>query len=152
MSLGANNRFRMSGETLNSLALVGSRGNMKLILFKLISRMHSLSISCKISPWWMPEYLTDVSSAIGSGNGLLYQCWPIFMTPCAVTSPQRINSIGQWLVAIQFSVYLKLNMQSAMAYAVITKCCLTKLKFHIRIQPWSSFQFYIHHLWQTFNH
>ena len=56
---------------LNSLTPGRCGCNLKSVMFKLISRIDILSISCEIAPRWMPQDLIWWLVNIGSGNGLV---------------------------------------------------------------------------------
>ena len=73
--------------------------NLEIVIFKLISRMNILSISCEIVLIWMPQDLTDDKINIGSGNGFvpsgnrhcLNQSWHRSMPSFGATRPQWVK-------------------------------------------------------------
>ena len=85
---------------VNSLASEKCSCNFKLVIFKFISRIIILSISCNIALRWMPEYLTDNKSTLVQvmawcrqvPSHCLNQCWPSSMMPYGITRPQWVNS------------------------------------------------------------
>ena len=69
--------------------------NFKWVIFKLISRITILSISCVIALMWMPQHLPDHKSAIIQviacsqtvPSHYLNKCWRIYMVMYAVKRP-----------------------------------------------------------------
>ena len=83
---------------LNLLVPGRCRCNLKLVIFKLMSRVDILSISCEIALRWMPQDITDDKSTLVQVMGwclqatshYLGQCWPISISPYGVARPQML--------------------------------------------------------------
>ena len=87
----------MTDPCLNSLAPGRCGYYLKLIIFKLASRINVLSVSCEIVLRWMPEDLTNDKSTLvqvmawcrQATSHYLNQCWPGSISPYGVTRPQN---------------------------------------------------------------
>ena len=85
-----------AGPSLNSLAPGRCDFAFKLIIFKLISRIDVLSISCEIALRWMSGNLSDDELTLVEVMGCcrqtashyLNQCWRSFMWPYGIARPQ----------------------------------------------------------------
>ena len=74
--------------------------NLKLIIFKLTSRVDILSISCEIALSWMPQDFTDDKSTLvqvmdwyrQATSYYLDQCWPRSISPYGFTRPQWVKT------------------------------------------------------------
>ena len=96
------------------LNVVPGRGgcNLKLVIFKLTSRVDILSISREIALMWMPQDFTDDKSTLVQAmawchqatSHYLGQCWPrsIYIAPYGVARPQWVKE-SNWNVAIRRS-------------------------------------------------
>ena len=81
--------------TFKSLYTVWCCCNFTLVILKLISRTHILSIFSEPALRWMPQHLTDDSPTSvqimawyrHATNYYLSQCWPRSMSPYGVTRP-----------------------------------------------------------------
>ena len=84
----------------NSLAPGRCGCYLKSVIFKLVSQINILSISCEIVLKWMPPDLTDDKSTLiqvmawcrQATSHYLNQCWPRPM-PYGITRPQRANGL-----------------------------------------------------------
>ena len=77
--------------------------DLKLVMFKLISKIHVviMSISFEIVLWWMPPNLTDDKSRLVQVHVIIWccqatshylsQCWPRSMLPYGVIRPQWVK-------------------------------------------------------------
>ena len=83
----------------NSLAPGRCRCDLKLVIFKLIPRIHIWSIFCEIALRWMPQDLTSDKSTLvqvmawcrQATSHYLSLCWPRFMSPYGLTRLQWVN-------------------------------------------------------------
>ena len=83
----------------NSLAPRRIEINCREVIFKLISVIDGLGISCEIVLTWMPQVLTDDKSTLiqvmtwchQATSHYLSQCWPGSLSPYGVTRPQWVN-------------------------------------------------------------
>ena len=83
----------------NSLVRGRCRCNLKLIIFKLMSRVDILSISCEIALRGMPRDFTDDKSTLvqvlawcrQATSHYLGQCWPRYILPYGVARPQWVK-------------------------------------------------------------
>ena len=72
-----------------------------LVIFKLVSRINILSISCDTALKWMPHELTNYLLTLvqvmawcrQATSHYLNQCWLTYMTPHSVTRPQWITHV-----------------------------------------------------------
>ena len=73
--------------------------NLKLVIFKLISRIDILTFSYAIILRWMTQDLTDDQSTLIQVMAwccqchCLSQCWPGSMMSCGVSRPQWVNAL-----------------------------------------------------------
>ena len=85
----------------NSLAPGRCGCYLKLVIFKLVSRINIMSISCKIVLRWTPLDLTDDKSTLvqviawcrQATSHYLSQCWPNLCRHMASLGPNELN---QW--------------------------------------------------------
>ena len=83
-------------QCVNSLAPGRCGCYLKLVVFKLVSRINILSISCEIVLRWTPQDLTDDKSTLvqvmawcrQATSHYQSQCWPRYLSPYGVTRPQ----------------------------------------------------------------
>ena len=83
----------------NSLAPGRCGCYLKLVIFKLVSRINILSISCEIVLRWTPQDVTDDKSTLvqvmawchQATSHYLSQCWPRSVSPYGVTRPQWVK-------------------------------------------------------------
>ena len=99
---------------LNSLVPGRCRCNLKLVIFKLTSRVAIFSISCEIALRWMPQDFTDDKSTLvqvmawcrQASSHYLSQCWPRSMLPNGVTRPQWVNRVITAPDCILYNIHL----------------------------------------------
>ena len=85
---------------INSLVPGRCGCNLKLVIFKLTSRVYILNISCEIALRWMPQDLTGDKSTLvqvmawcrQATSHYLGQCWPRSISPYGVARPQWVNA------------------------------------------------------------
>ena len=109
--------------SINSLAPGRCDCNVKLVIFKPLSRIDILSISCD---------LTDDYSKLVHVNDLS-QCWPRFISPCGVTRPQwvkidsglRVSKSREYIYGIwQYKVLsIKSYLRVKSYERKTTRCC-----------------------------
>ena len=83
-------------QLFNSLAPGRCSCNLKLIIFKLVSKIDVLRVSYEITVMWMPGDLTDsewtliqiMAWCLWATSHYLSQCWPKYLSPYRVTRPQ----------------------------------------------------------------
>ena len=89
----------------NSLAPRTCGCDPEFVIFKLLSRIDIMSISCEIVVRSMPQDLTDGQSTLGqvmawcrqATSHYLDQCWPRSVSPHGVTRPQWVKKVsGCW--------------------------------------------------------
>ena len=96
-------------QQINSLAPGRCGCNVKLVIFKLTSRVHILSIWCEIALRWMPLDFTDDKSTLvqvmawcrQATSHYMNQCLPRSVSPYGVTRPKWVNGsypILRWTI------------------------------------------------------
>ena len=89
---------------------------VKLVIFKLISRIHILGISCEIPHRWMSQDLTILVHV--TVNGLVPKwikpipepIWPSSMTLHGVTRPQCVKAEARWPLSGPLRVWLMISL------------------------------------------
>ena len=85
--------------------------NLKLIIFKLISKMYILSICCEFALWWMPDVSIDDQLTMvevtawcrQAASYYIIQCWPSSMTPCG-------DPRSRWVATMSFVLWFKFQL------------------------------------------
>ena len=106
--------FYWHWESINSLVPGICGYYIKLVIFKLVSRINILSISCEIVLRWTPQDLTDDKSTLlqvmarcrQATSHYLSQCWPRSLSPYGVTRPQWVKVVpGSRITVLRWSVW-----------------------------------------------
>ena len=93
---------KLTALPVNSLVPGRCGWNLNLVIFKLTSRVDTLSISGEIALRWMPQDFTDDKSTLvqvmawcrQATSHYLGQCRPRSISPYGVTRPQWVNLYG----------------------------------------------------------
>ena len=104
---------------INSLTPGGFAYSLKLVNFKLISKINILSVFCEIAIRWMSEHLTDHQSTLvqvmawcrQATSHYLSQCWPRSLLPLSETVDIGVHV-----------VHIRQNFLS-WAFLILTKYC-----------------------------
>ena len=122
----------------NSLAPGRCGCNLKLVIFKLTSRVDILSISCEIALRWMTQDFIDDKSTLVQVMAWCRQATSHYLGQC------RPRSISPYGIARPLSVACMWKYRSGSTLALVILCCLMAPSHYLnqcwimRKVPWHS--------------
>ena len=125
---------------INTLTPGGFAYSLKLVNFKLISKINILSVFCEIANRWMSEHLTDHQSTLvqvmawcrQATSHYLSQCWPRSLLPLSETVDIGVHvvHIRQNFLSSAFLILTTKKILFKWFMSLVQLCFFSEQNFH----------------------